>query len=154
MAVLMYGFWLALNGRLTGEILLLGIAVVGIAMLFMCKCCDWSIKKEAGIYRCVPLLIAYGGVVIWEILKANLALVKVVYHDRPAPVVRTVNTRLKSRMARMLLANSITLTPGTITLSLKGDEITIHCLTPEMAEGLDHTVFEKRLERIEEVLHE
>ena len=153
MAILMYAFWLTLNGRLTGEILLLGIPVMGIAMLFLCKFCDWSLKKEWGLYRCIPLLAAYAGVVIWEILKANLAMARVVYRQQPKPVVRTVNTRLKTRMARMLLANSITLTPGTITLTLKGDEITIHCLTPEMAEGLDHTVFEKRLEKIEEVLH-
>ena len=153
MAVLMYGFWLALNGRLTGEILLLGIPVAGIAMLFLCKCCDWSLKKEWGLYRCVPLLAAYVGVVIWEILKANLALARIVYRSRPQPVVRTVHTRLRSRMARLLLANSITLTPGTITLSLKGNEITIHCLTHHLAEGLDYTVFEKRLEKIEEVLH-
>lgn len=153
MAILIYGFWLVLNGRLTGEIMLLGIPVMGIAMLFACKFCDWSLKKEWGLYRCIPLLIAYMAVVVWEIIKANLALTRVVYRKQPQPVVCTVQTKLKSRMARMLLANSITLTPGTITLTLKGDELTIHCLTPEMAEGLDQTVFEKRLQKIEEVLH-
>jgi len=105
------------------------------------------------LYRCLPLLVAYMVVLVWEIIKANLALVKVIYRKNPRPVVCTIHTKLKSRMARMLLANSITLTPGTITLTLKGDELTIHCLTPEMAEGLDQTVFEKRLVRIEEVLH-
>lgn len=153
MIILMYGFWLTLNGRLTGEIMLLGIPVAGIAMLFMCKFCDWSLKKEWGLYRCLPLIIAYLGVLLWEILKANLAVSRVVYKSKPDPVVRTVTTSLKSRMGRLMLANSITLTPGTITLTLKGDEITIHCLTPEMADGLDNTVFEKRLKRIEEVLH-
>ena len=146
MAVLMYGFWMVLNGRITGELLLLGLPVAGVAFFFMCKFCDWSLKKEWGLYRCIPLIAAYLGVLLWEIIKANLAVSRVIYKGKPAPVVRTVNTTLKSRMARLMLANSITLT-------LTGDEITIHCLTPEMAEGLDHTVFEKRLEKIEEVLH-
>lgn len=153
MAVILYGFWVVLNGKITLEIMLLGLAVTALAMLFLCAFCDWSLKKEGQFYRCVPQLTAYAGVVIWEIVKANLALARTVYRGRPAPVVRTVETTLTSRLARMVLANSITLTPGTITLSLKGNEITIHCLTSEMAEGLDHTIFEKRLKRMEETLH-
>lgn len=146
-------FWVVLNGRLDLEIVCLGAIIAGLTMLFMCKCCDWSWKKEGRLYLFIPQIIAYSGAMIWEIIKANWALARVVYHGRPNPVVRTVHTRLKTRLARMVLANSITLTPGTITLSCKGDEITIHCLTAEMAEGLDHTVFEKRLEKMEEALH-
>ena len=153
MTVLIYGFWVVLNGRITWEIAWLGLAVTAFTMLFTCKFCDWSLKKEWGLYRCVPQMIAYSGVMIWEIVKANWALGRTVYKSRPAPVVRTVQTKLKSRFARMVLANSITLTPGTITLQLKGDHLTIHCLTPEMAEGLECTVFEKRLLKMEELLH-
>jgi len=153
MAVLIYGFWVVLNGRITWEIALLGLAVTALTMLFTCKFCDWSLKKEWGLYRCVPQLIAYSGAVIWEIIKANVSLGRMVYRSRPAPVVCTVQTKLKSRFARVILANSITLTPGTITLQLKGDHLTIHCLASEMAEGLDCTVFEKRLEKMEETLH-
>ncbi|MBQ6803932.1 MAG: Na+/H+ antiporter subunit E [Clostridia bacterium] len=153
MAVLTYGFWVVLNGKITWEIMLLGLPVAALAMFFVCACCDWSLKKEGRLYRCVPQLIVYAGVVIWEIIKANLVLGRTVYRGRPRPVVRTVETGLKSRFARMVLANSITLTPGTITLSLKGNHLTVHCLTPEMAEGLDCTVFEKRLKKMEELLH-
>lgn len=153
MSVLIYGFWVVLNGRITWEIALLGLAVTALTMLFTCKFCDWSLKKEWGLYRCVPQLIAYSGVVIWEIVKANWALGRTVYKKRPEPAVRTVETKLKSRFARMVLANSITLTPGTITLSLKGNHLTVHCLTDEMAEGLEDTVFEKRLLKMEELLH-
>lgn len=153
MAALTYVFWIVLNGRFTWEIAWLGVVTTALAMLFLCKCCEWSLKKEWGVYRAVPLMAAYSGVMVWEIVKANFALAKVVYHEKPEPIVRTVHTKLKTRLGRMILANSITLTPGTVTLSLKGDEIKIHCLTPEMADGLDHTVFEKRLEKIEEALH-
>lgn len=152
MTLLIYGFWLVLNGRLTGEILALGVPVTVLTVLFLCAL-RLVLEKEAGLYRCVPGLVAYCGVLVWEIVKANLALVRVVYRGTPSPVVRTVHTGLKSRLARTLLANSITLTPGTITLSCREDEIVVHCLTPEMASGLDSTVFEKRLLKLEEALH-
>lgn len=153
MTVLFFGFWVALNGRFTWEIAGLGAAMAALAMLFLCRCCDWSIKKEAGLYRAVPRLTLYALVVIREIIKANLALCRLVYRGRPEPVVRVIRTRLKTRMGRMLLANSITLTPGTITLSCKEDQLTVHCLTPKMAGGLEENAFEKRLLKIEEALH-
>jgi len=153
MAALMYGFWLVLNGKITVEILLLGLPVMGLAFLFMCKFCDWSLKKELGLYRCVPLIIAYCGILIWEIIKSNLTLAKIVYTGTPKPVVRTVETGLKSRMARLMLANSITITPGTITMTMRDKELTIHCLSHEIAESLDEIVFEKWLQKIEEALH-
>lgn len=153
MTVLIYAFWLVLNGRLTWEIAALGAAVTALALLFLFKCCDWSWRKEGGLYRCAPRVIAYFGVLIWEIVKANLTMARVIYRGKPSPVVRTVHTQLGSRLARMVLANSITLTPGTITLSCRGDELTVHCLTAEMAQGLDNTAFEIRLRKIEEALH-
>lgn len=153
MALLVFLFWLALNGRFTWEIAGIGVGITGLAMLFLCTCCDWSWKKERGLYVCAPRMLLYALVVIREIIKANLALCRLIYRGRPEPVIRVIHTSLKTRLGRMVLANSITLTPGTITLSCEGDELTIHSLTPGMAEGLDHTVFEKRLEKIEEAFH-
>ena len=153
MAVLIFAFWVVLNGRVTVEIAALGVGVTALAMVFLCKCCDWSLKREGGLYVSVPRMIGYACVVIREIVKANLKLCRVVYRGRPDPVVRVIDTRLKSRMARMILANSITLTPGTITLSCREHELIVHCLTREMAQGLDHTIFEEKLEKIEEALH-
>ena len=153
MMLFVWVFWTALNGRLTWEIAGLGAAVALLAMLFACALCDWSWKKEGRLYRALPLILAYGCVVIWEIVKANLALCRVVYAGKPEPVVRVIRTGLKTRLGRMALANAITLTPGTITLSCEGNELTIHCLRPEMARGLEETVFEKRLLKIEEAFH-
>ena len=48
-------------------------------------------------------------------------------------------------------ANSITLTPGTITVSLSDDEYVVHCLDKELAQGIDSSVFVELLKRIENV---
>ena len=58
-------------------------------------------------------------------------------------------TTLRTRVARVLLANSITLTPGTITVTLEGDELTVHCLDKTLAEGLSDGIFVRELEKLE-----
>lgn len=152
MALLILLFWVGLNGRITWEIMGLGAAVTALAMLFLCKCCDWSLKKEAGLYRAAPRLLFFALTVVFEIVKANLSLCRMVYAGKPEPVERVIATKLKTRMGRMLLANAITLTPGTVTASLRGNELTVHCLTPEKAASLDGNVFEKRLLKMEDAL--
>ena len=65
------------------------------------------------------------------------------------PIIVKFRTSLKSDFTRMLLANSITLTPGTITISLEDDENTIHCLDTSLAEGLENSDFEKALKKLD-----
>ena len=153
MGLLILLFWVTLNGRISWEIAGLGAAVTGAAFIFLCKACDWSLKKEIRLYAALPLIADYVFTVVWEIVKANLALFPLVYGGKPDPRVRTIHTALKTRLARMALSNAITLTPGTITLACEGDELTVHCLTPALAQGLGHLIFETKLERIEATLH-
>ena len=153
MALLILLFWVILNGRVTWEIMGLGGAITALTMIFLCRFCDWSLKKEMGLYRAVPRILAFLATVIWEIVKANLALCRIVYRGRPEPYVRVIHTELKTRMGKMLLANAITLTPGTVTLACRGNALTVHCLAPKMAQGLDDLVFERRLLKVEEALH-
>ena len=66
------------------------------------------------------------------------------------PVLVKIHTNLKSEVARVMLANSITLTPGTITVSLRGQELLVHCLDKSLAEGMENSEFVKLLEALEE----
>ena len=152
MGLLIFLFWITLNGRISWEIAGLGALVTAAAFIFLCRACDWSLKKEIRLYTVLPLLIDYAVTVVWEIVKANLCMFRVIYGGKPDPMVRTIHTALKTRLARMALSNAITLTPGTITLACEGDELTVHCLTPALAQGLDHLIFETKLKRIEATL--
>ena len=153
MALAFFLFWMILNGRWTMETAAIGAAVTALAMLFTWKTCDWSFKKEVRLYAVLPRIISYILTVIWEIVKANLNMCHVVYFGEADAVVRVIHTGLKTRLAKMALANAITLTPGTISVALEGDELWVHCLRPELADGLDGLVFEKKLLKIEEALH-
>ena len=65
------------------------------------------------------------------------------------PVIVHVHTNLKTETARVILANSITLTPGTITVSLTDDDLLVHCLDKSLAEGMENSSFVKLLEKME-----
>ncbi len=65
------------------------------------------------------------------------------------PVVVRFRTDLKTAPARILLANSITLTPGTITVSLEENEYVVHCLDKELAKGINNSLFVTLLKRLE-----
>ena len=54
-------------------------------------------------------------------------------------------------MAKVVLANSITLTPGTITVSVENDSFCVHCLDRELAEGMEDSVFVELLLEMEAV---
>ena len=59
------------------------------------------------------------------------------------------SVRLKKEWTRAMLANFITLTPGTITAFLEDDIYTVHCLDKELAEGIEDCAFVKILTELE-----
>ena len=58
---------------------------------------------------------------------------------------------MKSRAARVALANSITLTPGTITVALEEDELIVHALDVDLVRGIDDSVFVHMLRKMEAI---
>jgi multicomponent Na+:H+ antiporter subunit E len=66
------------------------------------------------------------------------------------PKIVYFKTNLKKEVSKVVLANSITLTPGTITVTLEEDEYCVHCLDKELAEGIDSSIFVSLLTKLEE----
>lgn len=150
MAVLLFVFWIVLNGRLAADVLISGavsaLAIWGFAIRFT----GWSLRKDKQALILLPSVVAYFVRLFIEIFKANIGVLKIVLNGKTDPYIRTIQTPLKTKMARVLLANSITLTPGTVTIQLDGDKLTVHCLTREMADGLTDFILEKKLIEMEE----
>lgn len=152
MFILFFLVWVIFNGQLTAEITIFGVVIAGAMYWFLCKFFNYSPRYDLFFLRKAPLLIKYLITLIMEILKANLVVFKMIYSAKYElePAVVHFKTNLRSTFARVLLANSITLTPGTITVALTEDEYTVHCLDKELAEGISSSVFVKLLEKIEE----
>lgn len=151
MYVLFLLAWIIFNGNITLEIFIFGVVIAAVMLAFMCKFMDYSLKKELNVYKKSIWFLAYAILLLREIVKANLTIIPKILtvEEEMDPIIVKFRTSLKSDFTRMLLANSITLTPGTITVSLEGDEYTIHCLDTSLAEGLESSDFEKALKKLD-----
>lgn len=151
MFILLLLIWFIFNGKITSELTILGVILCACIYFFMCRFMDYSLKKDAALMRRSVSFLYYIGILIAEIIKSNIQVMRLTLTDREIaePVIVAYKTRLQSRLGRVILANSITLTPGTITISLEEDELIIHCLDKTMAEGIENSIFEQLLEKME-----
>ncbi len=154
--LLCFCFWLLLTWSFEAQELAAGAVVSLAAALLSAR--FFIHEKAFWLFNPAKFgaLFAYVFVFLGELIKANVDVAKRCFGGCKDvnPGIVKVPVGLKHDYAEAMLANSITLTPGTITLSCRGDELTVHCLRPEMARGLENTVFERKLRRIEEALHE
>ncbi len=151
MYILFYLFWIILNGQITVEIAVTGLFVSGLLYAFMCRFMGWSVRRDIHSLKYASFMITYLFVLIKEIVKANLATITIIFNERviKEPVLVSFDVDIKSPILRVLLANSITLTPGTITVSLEDNHYVVHALDESFAEGIEDSVFVKMIKKME-----
>ncbi len=151
MIIVFFLVWIIFNGRITTEIVLMGVAIAALMYGFVCKFMDFSWEREKSFYKKAVFLVSYIAILVKEIVKANLTVMHMIVTQKELmePVIVKFRTHLQTEWCRVLLANSITLTPGTITVSLEGDEYVVHCLDKTLAEGMEDSIFVKMLEEME-----
>lgn len=126
-----FAFWLALSGSLAPLPLTLGV-VSSAAVAWANR--DLELVSRA--VRVSPRLVTYVPWLLKEIAVANIQVARLVLDPRLPidPVIVRFDTRLSTDLARTTFANSITLTPGTVTLDSEGSELVVHALTRGMAD--------------------
>ena len=146
MFIVFFALWVLFNGRLTWEIAAFGAVISAGLYAFCCAFLDYSPKKDLAAVRLLPKILRYVGLVIVEIVKSNLALIHIVFNRRIEikPKLVTFKTPLKGAV-KSVLANCITLTPGTISVHNEDDELVVHCLDEQFAQGIDDTSFQRSL---------
>ena len=89
MFLLLFCVWVILNGRITMEICILGILVSAAVFAFLCRFLDYSVKKELLLFRLFPLFVRYLWVLVEEIVKANVCVLKIILSPelQPEPAV-------------------------------------------------------------------
>ncbi len=141
--------WIILNGRLDGEILIFGILLSVVVSLFAQKVLGYTAEKDERIRKNLGVFLLYIPLLLWEILKASLSVAALSLSKRkPDPVIVEFHSGFESDLENVLLANSITLTPGTITLFQEGDHFVVHCLRKEYGEGLEDSSFVKLIRKM------
>lgn len=145
-------FWLVNSGHF--EPLLLGfglLSIVGIVLLLR------RMQVVDGEY--VPPIIPslrlpyYLLWLSWEIIKSNIDVVRLIWQRNPdiSPTVFKVHVSQKTDLCRVLYANSITMTPGTVTLDIEGKTFEVHALTRAGAEGVMQGEMDRQVSRLERV---
>jgi multicomponent Na+:H+ antiporter subunit E len=147
-------FWLVLTFEFTVPNLIVGAAASIITSFIFARFFVKNVYKLIQPHRYFWFLV-YLLVFIWECIKANIDVAYRVLH--PAMPIRPgivkVKTTLKSDMAKMLLANTITMTPGTISVDIIDDFLYIHWIyirseDPEVYTEIITGAFEKYIKRI------
>lgn len=147
-------FWIILNGAVTVEIVLLGAAVSAALTACFRRVMGVSPWKEAQLVRLFPRVMLYFFYLVGQIVWSNLLMIRVVL--RPGtqrPCLTWFDIPVEQGGSQLALANSITLTPGTVTVALGKKTICVYAIRPGFAQGLKDCGFVSRLWRIEEEKH-
>ena len=153
MFFLLFAFWLILNGRWTAEIAVTGVVVCGLLYALMAAFMGYSPRVEWRIAKRTGRIAGYLFYLIGQIALSAWATIRLIWSPRltPQPELTSFHTHLRTQAGKVVLANSITMTPGTITVELEGRELAVHCLDRSFSEGMADGDFVKLLHRIEEV---
>lgn len=147
--------WIVFNGKTSTEVLIIGAAISAALALFTKQflLSKPKHKKITVSIRKTLQLIKYFGTLLKEIVLANKQVMTFILSQKYEiqPKLAFVKTKLKEDASRAILADSITLTPGTITVSLEKDNLVVHCLDEDLEKDLTDSVFEKRLLAIENI---
>lgn len=137
LTVFLFALWIIFTGDFVRTDMVLGaVAAVLFARMSLYLLggrLDPNLTWKVGIR-----LPVFAVLLLWEILKASWdVFIRVIRPSLPiSPRIVDFQSYLESDIARTALANSITLTPGTVTIEITGDRFFVHCLAAEHQEGL------------------
>ena len=151
MFLILLALWLVFAGSLTIINLLLGALVSGLITLFCVKFMDYAPRKFYGSLRKVPAVCRYLAFLLKEIVRENFDVLRFIYRKgQPKPMLVHFRSDLQSEPLRVLVANSITLTPGTYTVRLEGDEFAVHALDEYFQVDIEHCEFSNLARKVGE----
>jgi len=142
--VLLFILWLILSNHTQIQDILVGI-IVSMSVAFMYV----NMFKQKNVELIKPVwLFVYLYVLLKNLVISNLQLSKIILSKKIeiSPAIIKVETSLKSDWKKLMLANSITLTPGTLTLDIKENSLFIHTILYD--EGMDKREIIKEFEEI------
>lgn len=150
MALALFGLWMLLEGRWTVETVLTGIVLSTLVYLFCWKFLDYSPRREWAVIRRFPRAVGYLFWLIGQIFVSGFMTISRIWSGREVrPHLVSFRSALRTDPGRVLLSQSITLTPGTLTVDQRNGRFLIHALDDAYTEGLQDSEMEKRILELE-----
>ncbi len=147
--ILLFILWLLSSGHYTTLIISFGVFSCALVVFL-----SW--KMEIIDSEGVPIHLIGGAIryvpwLIWQIILANIDVTKRVLQPKMdiTPQLIEVETSQKTDLGRVIYANSITLTPGTVSIQVHEDRILVHAIAKEVAEELQKGEMDRRVTRME-----
>jgi multicomponent Na+:H+ antiporter subunit E len=149
--VILLGMWLALSGHYTP--LLIGFGV-GSCLFVTVLAVRMGVADPEGVpVRLLPRALLYVPWLFKEVFVANVDVARRALtpgrKTNVSPRLFDVVTTQKSDLGRVLYANSITLTPGTVSIRVYGKRITVHAIAEDVAEALEKGEMDRKVSRFE-----
>jgi len=149
-AVIMFAFWFLMSGQLLPILLILGV----VSSLLVAR---WSHDLLIGRVDKMPDLsrgfriIAFLPWLFWQIVLSNIYVIYLVLHPKMPiePTIVRFKNNLKTDLGIVILANSITLTPGTITIEGNHNEFVVHSIAKKISDDLLAGEMQARVKGIE-----
>lgn len=149
LSLLLFVFWIALSGHYT--VFLVSSGVVASVVIVLLKMRKQTLDEEA-----VPLEAVRGAIVYWpwlwlEILKSSWAVARLIVSPglKISPTMTVVDSVQHTPVTLATYANSITLTPGTVTCNLRGHRLTVYALTREGALDVESGAMDQHVKVME-----
>ena len=141
-------FWVPFSGHFDAFHLTLGVLSCALVALLSHKLL-FDRFSEGGKLKKTGRFIAYMPWLMWQIVLSNLHVAYLVFRPgKIAPQVVELDTNLRSDMSKVTLANSITLTPGTVTMEITGGKFYVHALDGKTADDVRGGEMERRAARV------
>ncbi|MEL6623474.1 MAG: Na+/H+ antiporter subunit E [Pseudomonadota bacterium] len=149
LAALLAAFWLLLSGFLKPLLLIFGVLSVGLAVYAaqLMRTTD----EEGMPIQLIGGFIAYLPWLLVEIVKSSWSVAQIVLDPKLpiSPTMTVVKGSQQGAVALNVYANSITLTPGTITVEIDDNELLVHALLKENADDLEEGGMDRRVSQFE-----
>ena len=144
-------FWLLMSGFWDNTLLL----SFGVVSIILCVMIAWKIEKKYPFHKAISLLPGLPLFWVWlfkEVVVANIDVLKRIWLPSKyplSPTIRTLPMSQKTRLGKTTYANAITLTPGTISMDVKGNEVTVYGLLEDAIDDLEKGDMDKRVSQLE-----
>jgi len=131
------GLWLLLSGHYTLLLISFGLLSVMLVVLIALRM-DVVDHEGHPLHLNLKALFTYWAWLLKEIIVSNIYVCRLILNPALpiSPTVIALRSSQSTDLARVIFANSITLTPGTVTIDVDGDITEVHALTEELARSL------------------
>jgi multicomponent Na+:H+ antiporter subunit E len=153
LGAVLYGFWLVLSGHYTP--LLLGLGAISVALVVYLAARMDVVDEEGIPFQLGGRFWLYVPWLMKEIFVSNVRVAKIILSPSLpiSPVLVRYVSSQKTDLGKAIYANSITLTPGTITTRVEGQELEVHSLTWMDVDGREQDEMDRRVTWVEQGGH-